>query len=191
MDGRWRDPVVGRHVLIGMLAGLAASVDWPATPFWPSPQGWNPSVALIGPFTRPIGSIAGHVGAALMVTWLYIGLFAILLTIFRREWLAVVLVGLVVIAPILVESRHPILTQAFTIVRFAVLLGLFLRLGVLAALSANVGINIVMLAPLTLDGSAWYLGASLTYFVVVIATTGFAAYTATEGKLFGKGGGGD
>jgi hypothetical protein len=37
--------------------------------------------------------------------------------------------------------------------------------------------------PLTLDGSAWYLGASLTYFTAVVGLAGFSAYTATEGRL--------
>lgn len=191
MDGRWRDPVVGRHVLIGILAGLACSLDWPTVPFWPASRDWGPSVAIPAPFTRPLGSMAGHVAAALMLTWLYIGVFAVLLTICRREWLAVTLVALVVIAPFLFESRFSIQVQVFSLLKTAVLIGLFLRLGVLPALTANVGINIVMLAPLTLDGSAWYLGVSLTYFAVVIALTGFAAYTATEGRLFGKGGDGE
>ncbi|HUR53222.1 MAG TPA: hypothetical protein VMZ71_03780 [Gemmataceae bacterium] len=49
--GRWRDPLVGRDILLGLLVGVVTSVDFTALPFYPSQVG--PTVVHRYAFTRP------------------------------------------------------------------------------------------------------------------------------------------
>src|SRR5262249_10335911 len=59
--GRWRDPLVGRDVLIGVLAGVVCTLDYTLMPFWPSRLG--PTVVTPYGFTNPFGDLAGSASA--------------------------------------------------------------------------------------------------------------------------------
>ena len=52
-------------------------------------------------------------------------------------------------------------------------------------------VSVTQDTPLSLDSSAWYFGASLTYLLAVVGLAGYAAYTATAGRLFGARAGDD
>jgi hypothetical protein len=117
--------------------------------------------------------------------------FAESLAVARRGWAAIVLVAAFPLFVALDGSGFPLLNQALLAARMVVALFLFLRVGILAAVAFLFAGFVVQVAPLTLDESAWYFGASLTYFAAVIGLAAVAAYTATAGRLFGTAGTGD
>ena len=53
---------------------------------------------------------------------------------------------------------------------------LLLRFGILAAVACGFAGFLLQSAPLSLDTSAWYFGASLTYLAVVVGLAGYAAW---------------
>src|SRR5262249_7133820 len=132
-DGRWRDPLVGREVLLGLLVGVVTSVDFSAMPFYPSR--WGPTVVHPYSFTRPLGELAGDATAAVGSTGMFAGLFAVLLAATRREWVATGVLAALVLFLTLAGSGFPLLHKAFLAVRFVVGLFLFLRLGILATVA--------------------------------------------------------
>lgn len=179
--GRWRDPLVGRDVLIGALLGVVLTLDFPAMPFYPSR--WGPTVVEPFSFTRPAGVLFGHAGMAVGSTWLFAGVIAVLLAVTRREWVAVALVGAFLLTAAFLVSGFPLPNRFGQALRVATALALFLRVGILAPIAMYFTGSLVQVAPLTLDASAWYFGASLTYIVALVALAGYGLYTATAGRL--------
>jgi hypothetical protein len=71
--------------------------------------------------------------------------------------------------------------------RAVVVLFLLMRLGVLAAVAFVFASDVLAVAPLTLDPSAWYFGASLTYMAALVGLAGYGAVVAVGGRSFVKG----
>jgi hypothetical protein len=55
-------------------------------------------------------------------------------------------------------------------------------LGILAASVGVLAVQLVNSSPLTLDSSAWYFGASLTYMAALVALAAYAAWVSVEGR---------
>jgi hypothetical protein len=64
---------------------------------------------------------------------------------------------------------------------------LLMRFGVLAAVAFMFATGTPDAAPLTLDPSAWYFGASLTYIVALVGLAGYGAVVAVGGRSLVKG----
>ena len=76
---------------------------------------------------------------------------------------------------------------AFLCMRVVVVLFLLMRLGVLAAIACLFAVETLSVAPLTLDPSAWYFGASLTYLLALVGLAGYGAVVSVGGRSFFKG----
>lgn len=185
IDGRWRDPLVGRDVLVGVLLGVACSLDLPALPFYPSHL--SPMVVQPDSFTRPLGDLADHVGAAVGTVLIWAGTFAVALAVARREWLAFTVLAVIILTLIVLGAGRPPVHVAFLCMRAVVVLFLLMRLGVLAAVAFVFASDVLAVAPLTLDASAWYFGASLTYIVALVGLAGYGAVVSVGGRSFVKG----
>jgi hypothetical protein len=183
ISGKVWDPLVGRDVLVGVLAGggmaLAVYVA-NALPYWFNLRPMTPisadenSIGGLGNFvafiliyviafgfTRGIGSLAA------------IFLFRVLL---RKQWLAVVAAGAVGVIFQLQGENFPLEIVGGSIF-IAVVILVLLRLGLLACMIAYFVGFALESAPITLDLSRWYAGRSL--FVIALclglACCGFRA----------------
>jgi serine/threonine-protein kinase len=179
-SGRWRDPLVGRDILLGMLVGVATTVDCFSMPFFPSR--WGPTVVHPYSFLHPLGQLVGDATIAVGATWLYAGVFAVLLVVARREWIAMVVLAAIFLLFALGGSGFPLLNQVFQMVRIAAVLYLLLRLGMLAVVACYFAGLVLQAAPLSLDRSAWYFGSSLTYLAALTALAGYAAWISLGGR---------
>jgi serine/threonine-protein kinase len=184
--GRWRDPLVGRDVLIGVLVGVACSLDQPTLPFYPSHLG--PTVVNPDSFIHPVGDLADLAAGAVGVVLVSAGTFAVVLAVARREWIAFTVLAVIILTLTVLGSGRPSLNLVFQGVRAAVVLFLLMRLGVLAAVACSFAVGGLEVAPLTLDPSAWYFGASLTYLLALVGLAGYAAVVSLGGRrLFREG----
>jgi serine/threonine-protein kinase len=185
IDGRWRDPLVGRDVLIGVLLGVACSLDLPALPFYPFHL--SPMVVQPDSFTRPVGDLADIAAGAVSVVLIWAGTFAVALSVARREWIAFTVLAVLILTFTVLGSGRPPVHVAFLCLRAVVVLFLLMRLGVLAAVACWFAVDTLAVAPLTLDPSAWYFGASLTYLLALVGLAGYGAVVAVGGRSFVKG----
>jgi hypothetical protein len=110
LAGRWRDPLVGRDVLVGLTASVAfvaalkvlsctrAALEftpgWPATTFYP--------LITAGPATGLPLIMAGTAGPALAFFFIFFLLY--LLT--RREWLAILVYAGIVFIPVVLDGSR-------------------------------------------------------------------------------------
>jgi serine/threonine-protein kinase len=113
--GRWRDPLVGRDVLIGVLLGVACSLDLPALPFYPSHLG--PTVVHPDSFTRPVGDLADLAAASTSMILIWAGTFAMSLAVARREWIAFAILAVILLTFVVLGSGRPPLNVVFQCMR--------------------------------------------------------------------------
>jgi serine/threonine-protein kinase len=186
LDGRWRDPMVGRDVLIGVALGVLSVLGYAALPF--DEMGGGPIVLHPPGFTAPVWQLTAAAESSITIMWGLTSIFLVFSLVVRRDWIAAALLsGLVVVAfgPGFAQSGWVLALFGFQLAIFIMVL---LRFGVLALMVWSfVGIAIALI-PLTLDPAAWYFGASLTKMVVVGGLAIYGFLVALGGRpLFGKG----
>jgi serine/threonine-protein kinase len=177
LAGRIRDPLVGRDVLVGVLAGVlytalvliqfeAMGRSAPAIFLQPALE------ALQSP--ARFGSIALFtVLNGLQFTLGGIGSLVLLRLLVRRTWIAVAVV---------IGAALPLLEPSLTPLGIAVAIGnavigfvVLLRIGVLANATMLILGQSMTLLPLTLDADAWYFGRSMVALlgIACLAVYGF------------------
>ncbi len=192
ISGRLTDPLVGRVLLAGALVGVfvALSVELQnftqraleATPPIP-PFPWNQT--LRGPRAVLDHLFGGP--AVTMILALSLALFFFLArAILRKEWLAAIVVVLIVATPSYLTGGP--IAGAFGLVRAAALIVVFVRFGLLALMFAEYFGHFLEF-PLTTDSSAWYSGTSFFLILVLagLAVYGFRIALAGRPMFSGKG----
>jgi eukaryotic-like serine/threonine-protein kinase len=176
LEGRFRDPLVGRHLLFGSLAGVGVSF------LWVLPTLIAPWIGI--PARAPDGGLAALAGSgqlAAEVLTIVRGAFflpvAILLlvllfrVVFRRPWLAYA--ALFTIMSVVFFATFPSKALAlFVIATYTIGVVLVTRLGLLAFLTTIVFSSWTPLA-LTTDPSSWFFPASV---VTMLLFAGLAVY---------------
>jgi serine/threonine-protein kinase len=198
MSGRWRDPLVGREVLVGLSLGMVIYLGSSATDGIAQWLG----LANFAPIPHNY-ALVGVSGLALQLYALCITMVAgpllvmfelVLLLVFRmltgRTWLAL----LIVVALLTVGSRTwyfgvqyagatPIPTTVIWALVHAVVIAVcLLRFGLVCAISAHVGSNLVGWMIGTLDLRDWYADPMLVVLAVLGALVAYGVWVALEGR---------
>ncbi|MEE8367410.1 MAG: serine/threonine-protein kinase [Thermoanaerobaculia bacterium] len=191
LDGRWRDPLVGRDLLVGItaaivsvavvsgapLAGLALSLEIPPpfTSFWQLE-------ALRGPM-QTFGAILGMHSSGLYTTFFIVMFLLVLRSVVRKTWIAVGIITLLLFFmfnPGVDLWLWVPLWLIFTTLMWTLLFrfGLFATLVFFSANEVTSGDGL----PLTADPSSWYFGVSLVGAVVLLGLAGWGAYHSSAGR---------
>jgi predicted Ser/Thr protein kinase len=191
LAGGFRDPLVGRDVLIGCLSGSSStalgSLGW-FVPLW---LGYPPVEPRLGPTWQFLGarSTIADISYTLMVGpffWLtFLFVLVVLRTLLRKEWAAI---AIMLLYPALgiVGSRDPGLSVS-VLVFSGVAVFLLIRFGLVALVANFVIWYLLTHFPLTTQGSAWYAGISLAGILVMAAITLYDFYTSLGGRpVFGS-----
>jgi len=193
LAGRFRDPLLGRDVLVGALAGmavmLALRLDLASLLLGRAPRisgGGDVLTTLTAPrhlayyvFLSPCQGVLYSVA---MLFELY--LFQALV---RRAWLARLLLFFSFLAAVLVGASDPLGASVPGVILSAIIVAVLVRFGLLTSATLWFTFLVLATAPLTLDGSTWYAGRSYVVLLFFAALLGAAFYTALGGKpLFGR-----
>jgi predicted Ser/Thr protein kinase len=180
LAGRFRDPMVGRDVLIGAVTGTAAAVIVKLTfiaPAWFGGPAWFPALPGRAFFTT-LGDLR-HLGFLMLsglqqaVMIALGGAFLFLLFHFVTRSAAVATLLLIVVCG-LASPGAPHRVTAFVVSLFVVFV--FRRNGVLALASTFTFFFVFVSAPVTLDPSIWYFGRSFFTMALMIAVAGYAFF---------------
>ena len=187
--GRFRDPLVGRDVLVGAFAGVV----WALIPHLKYVvSGWlgiAPPIPQIG-LSQALGGVRPAAGYALFVTasaillgmYTFLGLFLLRLVL-RKLWLAAaVLLLLYVGINVAASTANPALDGFSALLIGGSIVFLLLRFGLLTAVAAAFCSSILEVFPLTPDFSAWYAAGSILALAVVAALLIYAFHRALAGK---------
>jgi serine/threonine-protein kinase len=187
LSGRFRDPLVGRDVLIGAAAGASTAVLFLVTRLAP---GWLGQAPIeVQPYLKAT-TLAGFSDVAfrlfvnqfssVLYAMVFLFMLVLLRLLLRVNLLAVVAWCLLVGSPLM--GDHAGVEWVGGLLRAALLYVVLTRGGLLAlAVTLYVEFNIHE-SRLTLDPSAWYSTLSLPVFLVVVGLAVYAFHTSLAGK---------
>jgi hypothetical protein len=192
LAGGFRDPLVGRDVLVGCLSGAFTTALGEVVWFVPSWLGHLPPRPFFGPRSMFLGarmiiadSSSTLIGAPF--TWLaFLFVLFLLRVLLRKDWaaaIAFVLLGTVANAAAGQPSPAAVV---FSLILFSLFVFLMMRFGLLTLVTNFVVWSILTNFPLATHGSAWYAGISLAGILLMAAIVFYAFYTSLGGRaLFG------
>jgi hypothetical protein len=189
LAGGFRDPLVGRDVLVGCLLGTFASLlgrlgSW---------HGAHPRQPLSGPQFEFLGaraiiaSISSGLGVALVIALAFLFLLFLMRALLRKQWAAAI--AFVVFLSGLTAARQDAISVFVGLVILnSVTVFLLIRLGLLALLAAFVcQLCFIENFPLTTQGSVWYAGISLAGILLMAVLVFYAFYISLGGRpVFGR-----
>jgi hypothetical protein len=184
LAGRTRDPLVGRDLLVGVLAGLLLTTIM-LIQFEVS--GRSAPAVFLRPALDALQSSAGFASIVLFTvinglqfTMAGVAGLVLLRLIVRRTWIAITI--LVASAVPLIEATASPTGTLFAIVLMLFGLTVLLRVGVLAYTTAAVVGGATRYLPLTLDTHAWYFGQSLIVLLLITALVAYGFLVALGGR---------
>jgi hypothetical protein len=183
LDGRLRDPLVGRDLLVGLAAGtlialqprlLSIAAGWFGPPPVPLTLPVAPTMAFR--FGPPVawGVIVRFAGFSISASMFTFMVAFVLHLLLRKQWLSSAALVLVVTGQFsgIDPSPERVAWALLAALILAVVVG---RFGLLATVSALFTAIVLALAPLTTDLSAWYApqGVAVALVVIGLAVYGF------------------
>jgi hypothetical protein len=189
LDGRWRDPLVGRDVLIGAAAGvLIFALDLAAdlTPQWIGRPPTQPFTLGDCQFLTagPGLVLPTAVSSAVLGSFSIFLLFFTFYLLTRREWLAAaVFVGfrLIVLYLLRVRQENRDIYLLFDGIWALIYVIATIRFGILTLTSLAFTLD-MLAAPVTFDMHVWYSGYSLVYLGVLFVFVLYGFVVASGGQ---------
>jgi serine/threonine-protein kinase len=193
MSGRVRDPLVGRDVLIGGVAGLVLCVVTLLAQRGAAALGWDPpqefhgygSLGALGSLGVMAYNIAWSASVSVLnPLWTLVWVLLVHFAVRQRTWAAVIAWGLSAALAALTATEPGTLVPTLIDAGLgaAVLMFILVRWGLLAAVVAGFVANIVMAAPATLDLSAWYIDRTALGLGVLAVLLGWGFKNAIAGQ---------
>ncbi len=193
LAGDWRDPLVGRDLLLGAVFGfglLLVGYLQLRAPHWlglPSPT--PAAIELRG--LLGARNLAALVGAQVLNSLLAPSFILFLLLLFniilRKRWVATAVVWLLFTLPGGLAGENLLIDLPFAAIGAALTLFILLRFGLLAMFFSQFFILMFNFFPITPDLSVWYAGGTLLCLSVGLALILFGFKTSLAGQPLFRG----
>lgn len=192
LGGRFRDPLVGRSVLVGSLFGtvwaLLVHVDlllpgWLGMAYEPRPISALQFDYAVGT-TTALAAIVESLLLAVQDAVLSLLILVLLRLLLRRPWPATLAYVALVTVLYGHDGLHPTLGYLTVGAPVAILEAVVLvRFGLVAYAAGSFVASLLVYFPITLDVSAWYADTGLAAVATVALVAGLGAYYATAPRL--------
>jgi hypothetical protein len=188
--GQWRDPLVGRDVLFGVILGvvwlLIFEIRGALTMGKGAPPEFYSTDYLMGG-RHALGAWLMHIPGAIQAALLFFFLLFVLRVLLRKEWLAAVVFVALWATLKTLGSDYPWIEGPAWALLYGVAMLVVFRFG-FVALAVGIFVTDMMLnVPLTLDFSAWYVSNSLLPLVSVFAMAVWGFYNSLAGQKLWQG----
>jgi hypothetical protein len=177
LEGRLRDPRIGREVLAGFVLGVVGTYIVDLVPI---------------PFIEPLAPrLAPDLGTFFLLwCWFTIGsvcvglsmafVLNVLLQLVRSQWLAMSI--FVIAMTIMFAAGAPLITALRGFLLMPIVVYSLMRFGVLAAVALSYVHNVVLGFPLTTNPSTWFAPAAMLAIGSVVALAIYAFQLALAGR---------
>jgi serine/threonine-protein kinase len=191
LAGGWRDPLVGRDLLVGALFGCALALLAFGRPLAASWLGLPPpkpgDIVLRGLLLRyAFNMLAALVLNSLLFSSMLMFLLLLLTIVTRRERVGVVLLGLLVTS-LFFGSGNLALDAVVGVTAAAVTIFVLLRFGMLALVFMEFFLLSFSFFPVTTDFTAWYAGATVFGVALGVALVLYGLKTSLAGQPLFRG----
>ncbi|HKN61631.1 MAG TPA: protein kinase [Candidatus Acidoferrales bacterium] len=190
--GQFRDPLVGRDVLIGIVLAVVLNVLSKIphlVALWSgkTPDAPNRGLDLVqfNGLKIVVADFMLNFTIFVFIAFAVFFLFFLVRLIVRKGWLAAVIVTLLFSVQSLF-GHHPVLGFTAAVTSMALIFLILIRFGFLPLVVGMTLDNVLEAFPLTAHLSAWYAEPTIFVFAVLFGATIFSFYTSLSGKpIFG------
>ncbi|HLZ12904.1 MAG TPA: serine/threonine-protein kinase [Candidatus Acidoferrum sp.] len=190
MSGRFRDPLVGRDLVSGVVMGMCWILVFEIGLLFRMRAGGAPQFAgqnyLMG-MREAAGTFLSNVVTSILGTLLFFFALVLLRVLVRNAWLAAALFTALFTIPKVLGSDHLVADILVWTTIYAIAAVAVVRFGLVVLGIASLLANVLLNLPFTLDFSNWY--ATQCFFIVLlfVAIGVWGGYTSLGGKpIFGK-----
>jgi hypothetical protein len=188
LSGKLQDPVFARDVLLGTLFGLFSALADQLQPLVEAglgkppmrPLGLTNAIALEG-MRGSIATVLYQASASFSTALLIFFLFFILRLIFKRGWLAAVLLALLFCVPS-IGAANPLIDALFTAPFFLFYLWVLHRFGLVALATLCFVNQLADQMPITTPLTAWHNEGGVLAMVVILAVAIYGYHYARAGR---------
>ncbi len=177
LAGSWRDPMIGRDVLIGIVAGLihALIAAWgePDTPYYGD-------LSTLGSPQVGLSLFASSIRGGIVFGMIYMTVLVLLTIVLRRRWLAVAGIFALQFTAYLFASTTGTKVLAFLFITIVITI-VVARYGLLATTAMQMAFFVTFGAPLP-DAFAWYTARGVVPLVLLLAVVFWAFFTSLGGQ---------
>ena len=194
LAGGFRDPLVGRDILIGSVCGagfIAMNYLSHLVPAWlgrvTDIPHYHPATSLLG-LRSFVSGFSGQIFGSIMLAFCFLFVLLLLRLVLRREQLTFAIgLALLTLLAVLDTPDRPF-NWLFAITSALLIIGLLYRFGLLALVAAIFFHDLFIYFPITSDFSAWYAGGFVLALIICLALACYGFYTSLAGQpLFRRG----
>jgi hypothetical protein len=187
LAGDWRDPRVGRDLLLGCATGVTAALLFQVQVVVPATQSrlppGPPALTNLHTFLPP-RSLLGGLSASLLdmifASFLLFVVLFLLRLVLRRDWLALTVWGLFG-SLVNVSLADFWLSYVVSIATFGVIYIVLMQGGFFPYMVGRFMAVILLMAPLTFDRSMWYADTGYAALAVALAVAAYGFWTSMGG----------
>jgi eukaryotic-like serine/threonine-protein kinase len=194
LDGRFRDPLVGRDIAFGLVAGFGFQLlDYVSRlmPAWlhraaPRPDLGDPRLGLelisLRGARYVLGNLASSPIGSMTLPLILVVLLLLVRILVRNQRAAVAILVVMAVATADPLGADPLLAFVFNVVGIVLFLTLLFRCGLLSIVVASFVQNFLNSYPLSTDLSAWYAASTVLVAVVIALLGAYSLRVALAGR---------
>jgi serine/threonine protein kinase len=193
LAGGFRDPLVGRDILIGFVFGALLVLNNYLADLTPKLLGLPPNVPFIDG-QRFLGmrhfmlEFAGLFTSSFFIAFILLFMLVLFVILLRRKWLAG-LVSWAILAMLmnLAFGNVPIISRLFALTGALLLVGVLARYGLLALIACGFIFHSWVFFPITTKLSAWWAAELIPVLIIYAALVIYAFHTSLAGQPLFRG----
>lgn len=189
MSGRFRDPLVGRDLVSGVVMGMSWILVFEIGVLLRMRAGGAPQLPsqeyLMG-MREAAGTWLSTLVISILGTLLFFFTLVLLRVLVRNTWLAAALFVAVFTIPKVLGSDHPVVDIVVWVTIYVIAALAVVRFGLLVLGIASLMANVLLNLPYTLDFSYWYAAQCLFIALIFVAIGTWGVYTSLAGKPLWK-----
>jgi serine/threonine-protein kinase len=192
LAGDFRDPLVGRDILIGAMAGTAIIILDTVTEYADSLLGLPYDLHIIRDETflgirGLIGIFASSIIGSIQMGLLLLFVLLLVYLLVRKEALTVGIAGLLLFAGVSLAFANSITELIFAFASSTILLFMIMRFGLFAFIIAQFFLLHSEFYPYTTDLSVWYADGMIFSLLIAIGLGVYGFYTSLAGQRLFRG----
>ena len=187
--GRWRDPLVGKDVLFGMLFGVVSNLIFYSYGIAQLHLGDSPATgdsSFLSSARHVLGAWLLRVPWEIEGTLIFFFLLFLLRVLLRNKWLAAIVFVAIWVSFKSLGADYLLIhvvtmTFVFGIAAFAMV-----RFGLITLFTSFFVTDVILNLPMTTDLSSWFIGGTIFSYASVAALAIWAFHTALAGQKLWK-----